>query len=80
MLHRFNYHWRPQIDMGLEYRTLANREANDHKDGWLTELSWEPQQHMRLGVGYNFTEFSDNEFSDNNYSERGWFLRVQGKF
>jgi hypothetical protein len=33
-----------------------------------------------LGVGFNFTDFSDNEFSDNDYSVYGWFLRVQGRY
>ena len=80
MLHRLNYRFRPQWDLGFEYRTLSNAQANDQKSGWLTELGWEMQKHVRLGVGFNFTDFSDNEFSDNNFSEYCWFLRVQGKF
>jgi hypothetical protein len=80
MLHRLNYRFRPKWDVGFEYRTLSNREANDQNAGWLTELSWEMEKHLRLGLGYNFTDFSDNEYSDNNFSEYGWFIRVQGKF
>ncbi|MGW8246685.1 MAG: OmpA family protein [Acidiferrobacterales bacterium] len=80
MLHRLNYRFRPKWDVGFEYRTLSNREANDQKAGWLTELSWEMEKHLRLGFGYNFTDFSDNEYSDNNFSEYGWFVRVQGKY
>ena len=59
----------------------ANQEeAEDMRRGWLTELMWKPVKHFRIGVGWNFTDFSDNEFSDNDYSQEGWFLRFQGTF
>ena len=77
-IQRLNYHIRPKFDLGMEYRILSNREADDQRQGWLSELSWKAMQHLRLGAGYNFTDFSDNEFSDNNYSTYGWFMRVQG--
>lgn len=79
-LHRLNYHLFTQIDAALEYRLLCQMEAMDQRQGWLSELTWEPIDHLRLGVGFNFTDFSDDEFSDNNYSVYGWFLRVQGKY
>jgi hypothetical protein len=79
-LHRLNYHLLSQVDAALEYRVLWQMEAKDQRQGWLSELDWEPVNHLRLGVGFNFTDFSDNEFSDNNYSTYGWFLRVQGKY
>jgi hypothetical protein len=77
-IHRLNYHITKQIDLGGEFRSLSNREADDRRQGWLGEVAWKAMKHLRLGVGYNFTDFSDNEFSDNNYSTRGWFFRVQG--
>lgn len=79
-IQRLNYHVRPKLDLGMEYRILSNREANDQRQGWLSELSWKAMRHLRLGAGYNFTDFSDNEFSDNNYSTYGWFMRVQGMY
>ena len=80
-IHRLNYTlpwW--QLRFGTEYRTLKQKEANDQRVGWLTELTWEANKHMRLGGGYNFTDFSDNEFSSNDYSSEGWFIRLQGKY
>jgi hypothetical protein len=71
--------WR-DIDLGIEYRALHQREADDLMSGWLTELSWEVMKHVRFGGGYNFTDFSDNEFSMNDYSVEGWFLRLQGRY
>ncbi len=79
-IHRLNYQVAESWYVGTEYRRLAQREANDRRDGWLTEVMWSANEHMRLGVGFNFTDFSDNEFSDNDYSVYGWFLRLQGKY
>jgi hypothetical protein len=69
-----------RIAAGLEYRVLAQREADDERKGWLTELLWKATPNFRLGLGYNFTDFSDNELSDNDYSVRGWFFRMQAKY
>ncbi len=79
-LHRLNLQARPDLDLGLEYRTLDEDASASRRSGWLTELSWQAQRNFRLGVGYNFTDFSDDERSLNNYSVRGWFLRAQGMY
>jgi len=77
---RLNLALGKMFDLGTEYRVLAQREADDQRQGWLSELMWKPSKFIRFGVGYNFTDFSDNEFSNNNYSVRGWFVRLQGKY
>ena len=69
---------RRPVDVGLGYRMLRQREADDLLQGWLTEVSGRVQRHLRLGIGYNFTDFSDDEFSQNDYSVHGLFLRLQG--
>ena len=79
-LNRLNVEIRPRIDLGLEYRLLRQQEAKDQRQGWLTEVAWKAMDHLRLGGGYNFTDFSDNEFSDNEYSVQGWFIRLQGTY
>ena len=79
-IQRFNLNlWNP-FDLGLEYRILRERQTNDQRQGWLSEFMWKPVKYFRVGVGYNFTDFSDNEFSANNYSQSGWFVRVQGRY
>jgi hypothetical protein len=35
--------------------------------------------HMKIGIGYNFTDFSD-DLGDLDYDKRGWFLNVVGKY
>ncbi len=79
-IHRMNLRLWKALDAGLEYRTLRQKEAADRRQGWLAEITWETLEHLRLGTGYNFTDFSDNEFSDHRYSVHGWFIRLQAKF
>jgi hypothetical protein len=80
LINRLNFNFSKLIALGAEYRVLAQQEADDRRRGWLAELMSARYDHVRLGVGYNFTDFTDNEFSDNDYSVEGWFLRVQGKY
>jgi uncharacterized repeat protein (TIGR01451 family) len=68
------------IDLGVEYRLLHQREADDTRQGWVFELSRRFGDRLRLGAGYNFSDLSDNEFSTNDYSVRGAYVRVQGKY
>ena len=77
---RLNFKVWQDFYLGTEYRMLLQQEADDSRQGWATELMWEPVDHLRLGVGYNFTDFSDNEFSDNDYSSHGLYFRFQGKY
>jgi hypothetical protein len=69
-----------KLEYGVEYRFLVQHEADDLRSGWLNEFLYPVGKHLRLGVGFNFTDFSDNEFSENDYSVYGWFFRVQGKY
>jgi hypothetical protein len=80
-INRFNYHLSDTWDAALEYRTLVmDRGADDSSDGFLFEVNRLFWKHLRIGVGYNFTDFTDNEFRANDYSARGYFFRIQGKY
>jgi hypothetical protein len=79
-IHRVNYHLTDTFDAGIEYRFLRNYLANDLKHGALVELSYILMEHARLGVGYNFTRFSDDELSDLDRDVGGFFFRVQGQY
>jgi hypothetical protein len=80
-INRVDYHLSDTWDAALEYRTLSMEEAGDNlSDGFLFEVNRLFWGHLRLGVGYNFTDFTDNEFSANDYSAKGFFFRLQGKY
>jgi hypothetical protein len=66
--------------LGVEYRLLEQREAADTRGGWLQELSYDPGQHVRFGIGYNFSRFSGDPLVRNQDTSRGWFLRAQSRY
>ncbi|MCP4386818.1 MAG: hypothetical protein GY802_00860 [Gammaproteobacteria bacterium] len=66
--------------LGVEYRVLQQKEADDRRSGFLGELMWNGFEHVGIGVGYNFTDFSSDIRFDSDYSEYGWFLRLQGTY
>jgi hypothetical protein len=79
-IHRLNYNFVSAWDLGVEYRLRSVDLTDDRQTGWLAELMYSLGDNFRIGLGYNFTDFSDNEFSENDYSVRGAFLRFQGKY
>jgi len=79
-IQRLNFDIPRNFSLGAEYRRLDQKEADDVRAGWLGEVMWDAFEHLGIGVGYNFTEFSSDLRFDSDYSEYGWFLRVQGKY
>ena len=80
-INRFDYHVTEKWDGALEYRQLAVREAADNSsDGFLLEVNRLMLGHLRLGVGYNFTDVSDDALTANDYEVKGFFFRIQGKY
>jgi len=79
-IQRLNFDIPRNFSLGAEYRRLHQKEADDVRAGWLGEVMWNGYEHVGIGVGYNFTEFSSDLRFDSDYSEYGWFLRVQGKY
>jgi len=68
------------VRLGVEYRILNQREAQDSRSGWLQELSYDPSRFLRLGVGYNFSRFSGDPLVREQDRAQGWFLRAQSRY
>ncbi|MET4682624.1 hypothetical protein [Brevundimonas faecalis] len=66
-------------DVLVEVRELSIKEAHDSRLGALVGVYRHFGDHMKLGVGYNFTDYSD-DLGDLSYDERGWFVNLIGKF
>jgi hypothetical protein len=79
-LGRLNYHLSDWLDAGAEYRWLANFLTEESEHGALVELAWIPVEYVAVGVGYNFTHFSDDLFAPPGLDPHGFFLRVTGRF
>jgi hypothetical protein len=61
-----------------EYRFLGVRDGGD-RQGFLVGVDRDVGRNFRIGVGYNFTDFSD-DLTDFDYDHRGWFLNLVGKY
>lgn len=59
-----------------EYRWLGVQDGGDRQGG-LLGVDRDLGNHFRIGLGYNFTEFSD-DLTDFDYDHRGWFLNIVG--
>ena len=79
-IQRLNWSLPKKILLGTEFRLMSQDLADDRRSGFVTELMWEGLDPLRLGVGYNFSDVSDNEYVDYDFSTEGLFMRVQGKF
>ncbi len=79
-IQRLNWTLPRDFLLGTEFRRMTQDLANDQRDGFVTELMWEGLDPLRLGVGYNFSDVSDNEYVEYDFSTRGFFMRLQGKF
>lgn len=78
---RINFHVTRKWDIGLEYRTLWQFDAAQTlKQGALAEVDRELYDYVRLGAGYNFTDFDDDLRKSNNINSHGPFVRLTGKF
>ncbi|MFL6601575.1 MAG: OmpA family protein [Steroidobacteraceae bacterium] len=76
---RTDLHLIREWDAMLEGRRLTVHEADDARAGVLTALYRHLNKHVKLGVGYNFTDFSD-DLTDLSYRSRGPFINILSTF
>ncbi|MEW6677641.1 MAG: OmpA family protein [Pseudomonadota bacterium] len=76
---RADWHWVHEWDVLTELRYLSVSEAEDSQAGALVGVYRHLDKHFKLGVGYNFTDFSD-DLTDLSYHSHGWFINLIGKF
>nr|WP_145549408.1 hypothetical protein [Variovorax boronicumulans] len=61
-----------------EYRWLDVKSGGT-RQGWLAGIDRDITKNLRLGVGYNFTDFSD-DLTRYGYRYRGWYINVVGSY
>jgi outer membrane protein OmpA-like peptidoglycan-associated protein len=74
---RADWHWVKEWDALVELRNLRATEAQDARAGWLAGIYRHVGEGVKVGVGYNFTNYSD-DLTDLSYRSRGWFINVIG--
>jgi outer membrane protein OmpA-like peptidoglycan-associated protein len=66
-------------DAMLELRRLSIRETDDARSGFLLGCYRHVGDHVKIGAGYNFTNYSD-DLTDVSYRSRGFFVNMIGKY
>jgi len=82
-INRLNYHVTSKWDFAVEYRILLQDGSGEsRRHGVLVEVDRELFNYVRVGLGYNFTDFDDDFNSNNNYQSisQGPFIRLTGKY
>ena len=76
---RARYHVTGEWDGLVEYRWLSVRETEDQRQGALAGIYRSIGDNLRIGIGYNFTDFSD-DLTDLSYESHGWFIDLVGSY
>ncbi|MBW2726310.1 MAG: flagellar motor protein MotB, partial [Deltaproteobacteria bacterium] len=63
----------------VEGRMLHLPDLDERRSGALVTLYRYMGDHFKVGVGYNFTDFSE-DLTDLSYDDHGWFLNMIGTF
>ena len=70
---RFRRNWEGLVEM----RMLDLPDINDRRSGALVTLYRYLGGHFKVGLGYNFTDFSD-DLTDLSYDQHGVFMNFVG--
>ncbi|MDJ0612745.1 MAG: TonB-dependent receptor [Rhizobiaceae bacterium] len=76
---RADIHVVDKWDVILEARALWLEEADQVNYGYLAGVYRHINDNLKIGVGYNFSDFSD-DITDLTYDDEGIFVNVIGKF
>jgi hypothetical protein len=74
---RGDYRFRENWEMLVEGRVLSMPDLNESRSGALAAVSRYLGDHLKIGIGYNFTDFSD-DLTDLSYEHHGFFLNLTG--
>lgn len=74
---RMDWRFLKQWDGLAEVRQLGLPDINQRRRGVLTAIYHHISKNLKAGVGYNFTDFSD-ELTDLKYNHRGIFVNLIG--
>ncbi|HEX9135857.1 MAG TPA: flagellar motor protein MotB, partial [Nitrospirota bacterium] len=76
---RADWHFIDQWDAMFETRLLDLPDAHDKKSGILAAIYRQMGRNIKAGVGYNFSDFTD-DLTQLNYKHQGLFINLIGEF
>jgi hypothetical protein len=74
---RGDYAFRENWELLLEGRVLSMPDVSERRSGALATISRYIGDHFKVGIGYNFTDFSD-DLTDLSFDHHGVFLNLNG--
>jgi len=74
---RGDYRFRENWEVLAELRSLDMPDISETRSGALVAVSRYLGEHLKLGAGYNFTDFS-TDLTDMSFDHQGFFLNVTG--
>jgi lipopolysaccharide assembly outer membrane protein LptD (OstA) len=74
---RTDWEFRPQWEALFEARLLDLSDLNEQRSGGLVVVSRYFGQNLKVGIGYNFTDFSD-DLTDLSFDHQGAFINLTG--
>ncbi len=76
---RADWHFVDRWDALLEVRRLDLPDAEDSRSGMLLGIYRHLGNHIQVGAGYNFSDFSD-DLTQLDYEHQGLFINLVGKY
>ena len=76
---RVRYHLTKKWDAMAQYHWMNSEESNDLQHGAMLSVDRHIGKNLKLGIGYNFTDF-DDDLSSNDGTAEGWFINLVGKY
>ena len=74
---RADWQFRTNWEALVEGRLLDMPDLDQRRSGMLLTVSRYVGEHVKVGLGYNFADFSD-DLTDLNYDHKGFFLNLTG--
>jgi len=76
---RADWHFVHRWDAMVEVRRLDLPDADDSRSGALLAVYRQLGNHIKAGIGYNFSDFSD-DLTQLDYRHQGMFINLVGKY
>ncbi|MEB8433704.1 hypothetical protein OO007_15805 [Cocleimonas sp. KMM 6892] len=73
------YHLNKKWDAMAQYHWMNSDESQDTQHGAMISVDRHINENMKVGIGYNFTNF-DDDLSNTSGDAEGWFINLVGKF
>ncbi len=76
---RVRYHMTSNWDAMAQYHWLNSDESKDTQHGAMVAVDRHIGKNMKIGIGYNFTDF-DDDLRKTDGNAKGWFINLVGKY